>query len=46
MASEAEHRSYGYTDDVGGVRPAISLKAGTKIIYGGDGTTTNPYTVF
>ena len=29
-----------------GVRPAISLKAGTKIIYGGDGTTTNPYTIF
>ena len=28
-----------------GVRPAISLKVGTKIVYGGDGTITNPYVV-
>ena len=28
-----------------GVRPTISLKSGTKIIYGGEGTIVNPYIV-
>ncbi len=28
-----------------GVRPAISLKEGIKVIYGGDGTKENPYVV-
>lgn len=28
-----------------GVRPAVSLKAGTKFVYGGDGTPTNPYVI-
>lgn len=27
------------------IRPAVSLKAGTKYVYGGDGTPTNPYVV-
>ena len=28
-----------------GVRPAVSLKPGTKFLSGGDGTSTNPYVV-
>ena len=27
------------------IRPAISLKDGTKVIEGGDGTSTNPWVV-
>ena len=35
----------GSVGDVGGVRPSISLKPGTKFITGGDGTASNLYEV-
>ncbi|MBR7041932.1 MAG: hypothetical protein IKI04_00365, partial [Bacilli bacterium] len=38
------HLSYGSVDNVNGGRPVVSLKPGT-ILTGGDGTSTNPYTV-
>ena len=37
--------SFAYTTSSRGVRPAVSLKAGTKFASGGDGTPTNPYVV-
>ena len=34
-----------YVDNVGGLLPAVSLKAGTMVNAEGDGTYTNPYVV-
>ena len=37
--------SYSSVNGAYGVRPAVSLKPGTKFSSGGDGTSTNPYVV-
>ncbi len=45
VANSMGNLNSNYVNYVSGVRPAVSLKPGTKFSSGGDGTSTNPYVV-